>query len=435
MPYIGTSPSNGVRRVHTYTATASQTTFSGASSEGITLSYVDANYLDVFQNGVLLGSADYTSTSGTSVVLAQGASADDLIVIVVYDVFSVADTVSKTNGGSFDSGVTMSSTLSVTGALSAKGGAVFNEDSADVDFRVESNGNANMLFVDGGNDKVGIGVVPTARLSLPAQASGDSGVARVAIESAVDSNDFTIAQYEDTNGTYTQIGQNVSLNSGGSTTVLDSSHKTASILFDGRGNGALMFQTGGDNTSAERLRIDSAGNTIHGATSTIGDSNANFHIAGNSNDGNETVLYLRNHNTPSGKYHKVGPTNNQGFIIYNQDNVGQYQSVGGTSWNSSSDERLKTDLTPIENGLQKVSTLRAVTGRFITDEEDVSRSFLIAQDVQAVLPEAVDVQDDEQGTLGLAYTEVIPLLVASIKELKTELDNAKARITALENAE
>jgi hypothetical protein len=34
---------------------------------------------------------------------------------------------------------------------------VFNEDSVDLDFRVESNGNANMLFVDGGNNKVGIG--------------------------------------------------------------------------------------------------------------------------------------------------------------------------------------------------------------------------------------------------------------------------------------
>jgi hypothetical protein len=44
MPYIGTSPSNGVRRVFTYTATASQTTFSGASNEGSTLAYVDNNY-------------------------------------------------------------------------------------------------------------------------------------------------------------------------------------------------------------------------------------------------------------------------------------------------------------------------------------------------------------------------------------------------------
>ena len=47
MTYIGVSPSNGVRRVHTYTATGSQTTFTGASSEGITLSYTDANLMDV----------------------------------------------------------------------------------------------------------------------------------------------------------------------------------------------------------------------------------------------------------------------------------------------------------------------------------------------------------------------------------------------------
>lgn len=113
MAYIGTSPSNGVRRVHTYTATANQTTFTGSSTEGVTLTYADTNYIDVFQNGVLLGSADYTSTSGTSVVLAQGASVSDLVVIVVYDVFSVADTVSKTSGGSFDSAVTMSGGLVV----------------------------------------------------------------------------------------------------------------------------------------------------------------------------------------------------------------------------------------------------------------------------------------------------------------------------------
>ena len=56
-----------------------------------------------------------------------------------------------------DGAVNMATTALVTGVLTANGGAVFNEGSADVDFRVESNGNANMLFVDGGNDSVGIG--------------------------------------------------------------------------------------------------------------------------------------------------------------------------------------------------------------------------------------------------------------------------------------
>jgi hypothetical protein len=61
-----------------------------------------------------------------------------------------------------DGAVNMATTALVTGVLTANGGAVFNEGSADVDFRVESNGNANMLFVDGGNDRIGVGGTPTA---------------------------------------------------------------------------------------------------------------------------------------------------------------------------------------------------------------------------------------------------------------------------------
>ena len=121
MPYIGTSPSNGVRRKHTYTATASQTSFSGAGAEGATLSYNDSNFVDVYQNGVKLSEADYTSTSGTAIVLAQGASVSDIVEVVVYDVFSVADTVSKADGGTFDGNITAAGTLGVTGNTTVGG--------------------------------------------------------------------------------------------------------------------------------------------------------------------------------------------------------------------------------------------------------------------------------------------------------------------------
>lgn len=94
-----------------------------------------------------------------------------------------------------------------------------------------------------------------------------------------------------------------------------------------------------------------------------------------------------------------------------------------TSWAAISDESMKTDLVPIANGLAKLASLRACTGRYKTDEETTSRSFLIAQDVQAVLPQAVS--EGEDGILSLRYTEVIPLLVAALAE-------AKARIEALE---
>ena len=53
--------------------------------------------------------------------------------------------------------ISANGTLAVAGNVSLDGGTfVFNESSADVDFRIESNGNANAIFVDAGNDRVGI---------------------------------------------------------------------------------------------------------------------------------------------------------------------------------------------------------------------------------------------------------------------------------------
>jgi prepilin-type processing-associated H-X9-DG protein len=61
-------------------------------------------------------------------------------------------------------------------AFNTDGSAVFNEQSASVDFRVESNGNANMLFVDGSADAVGIGTsAPVAALTVGGEVSASNG--------------------------------------------------------------------------------------------------------------------------------------------------------------------------------------------------------------------------------------------------------------------
>ena len=97
MPYIGRSSNFGDRTRGLYTARASQTTFSGTDTQNLTLPYFDSNFIDVHQNGVLLKVVDdYTATSGTSVVLATGATASDVIEITVYDVFSIANHIKKT---------------------------------------------------------------------------------------------------------------------------------------------------------------------------------------------------------------------------------------------------------------------------------------------------------------------------------------------------
>lgn len=106
---------------------------------------------------------------------------------------------------------------------------------------------------------------------------------------------------------------------------------------------------------------------------------------------------------------------------------GVYLTNTGSSWNAVSDETAKNIIEPIESGLDKVATLRAVIGSYKNDPDNTPHPFLIAQDVQKVLPEAVSVQDKETGLLGLSYTDVIPLLVSAIKELKAEVDALKAK--------
>ena len=126
---------------------------------------------------------------------------------------------------------------------------------------------------------------------------------------------------------------------------------------------------------------------------------------------------------------------------------GLYQTNLSTSWTAVSDERFKTELQPIENALDKISNVRAVTGRYSYDEENgvtKRRPFLIAQDWVTALPEAVDQQNADK--LGLSYSDTVPLLVAAIKELKaindtqaetlsqqaTLINALTARIVALE---
>jgi len=117
MPYIGRPLQAGVRRRYIYAATAGQTSFSGNDSSGISLAYDDNLFLDVYQNGVLLKPVtDYAATTGTSVVLTTGASTDDVLEMLVFDTFGVADTVSAKDGGSFAGNVAMGGTLGVTGA-------------------------------------------------------------------------------------------------------------------------------------------------------------------------------------------------------------------------------------------------------------------------------------------------------------------------------
>jgi len=83
---------NGTSERQTYTATSGQTTFA--------VTY-DPGYVDVYLNGVkLVSGTDFTATSGTSVVLTTGAASGDIVDIVAYGTFVVADTYTKSQADS-----------------------------------------------------------------------------------------------------------------------------------------------------------------------------------------------------------------------------------------------------------------------------------------------------------------------------------------------
>jgi hypothetical protein len=200
-------------------------------------------------------------------------------------------------------------------------------------------------------------------------------------------------------------------------------------------DGAITFTTGTSSPS-ERMRVNPSGNIFIGRNSDLG---AGARVNIESASGEADILSMRYNNAGSGKYWRFLIDSANGILLTNEAGTGVTISDGGTSWGAYSDERLKTDLKPIENATEKIASIRAVTGRYKTDEENKSRAFLIAQDVQKVLPEAVSLfkqikSDDETEYLSLAYTDTIPLLVAAIKELKAELDEAKAEIQALKEA-
>jgi len=116
MSYIGKSPSQGVRQRYYFTATGGETSLSGADDNGKTLIFSDGEYIDVYLNGVLLvAGTDYATTTTNTISSLAALSASDIVEVVVYDIFSVADTVSASSGGTFNGGVTVNGTVTADG--------------------------------------------------------------------------------------------------------------------------------------------------------------------------------------------------------------------------------------------------------------------------------------------------------------------------------
>jgi len=116
---------NGTSARQVYTATASQTNFSAT---------YDVGFVDVYLNGVkLVSNTDFTANDGTTIVLATGATAGDIIDIVAFGAFNIANTYTQAQsdarylqltGGTMTGTITFAAGQTLTGYLPTSGGTM-----------------------------------------------------------------------------------------------------------------------------------------------------------------------------------------------------------------------------------------------------------------------------------------------------------------------
>jgi hypothetical protein len=143
---------NGTANRFKYTATASQTTFTGADDNGNTLGY-DAGFLDVYLNGIrLVNGSDFTASSGSSIVLTTGASASDILEVVAFGTFQLAN-FSITDANDVPALGSAGQALVVNSGGTALEFA--NASSAEVyGFRTDSNGDLLVTTTNQGQDSI-----------------------------------------------------------------------------------------------------------------------------------------------------------------------------------------------------------------------------------------------------------------------------------------
>ena len=318
MAYLGRSTDGfGVRDRFVFTASGSETSISGADDNSRTLKYEDGTYVDVFMNGVLLlRGTDYNTTTANTIGGLASLAASDIIEVIVYDVFTVADTVSKTSGGTFTGAVTTeggltSTTVTATGVISDEEGQI--------------NDHRSIMLEGTDSDFSNEGSV----LLLDASAAGTNAGEKLLFEKDTlsslirESEDVIVLEDNDENGF---LFQDTSTNARVSTTkiVLErgTNFEIPNTLTAPKVTGTAEIATvgGGQNTNFDNsVSVDIKEMSL-GAGSHILDlnRNANFKL------------------TLSGNITLVNPANltagTTGSIFIVQDGTGSRTASFGTSW-------------------------------------------------------------------------------------------------------
>ena len=181
MPYFGASSENAVRRRFTYLASASATSISGADANGQVLAFQDGSYVDVYLNGVKLKTGeDYDTATANTINNLDAMNLNDEVEVIVYELFNVADTVSKTDGGTFNSAVSFSGNITNSNGNIV---SVWNSTTQSTSFTASA---GNQYFID----------TSTAAVTLTLPSSAIIGDEIRVLDSAgtFDTNNLTIGR-------------------------------------------------------------------------------------------------------------------------------------------------------------------------------------------------------------------------------------------------
>jgi len=351
-------------------------TFTTAPASGASIFIVEIS-------GAVGGPLD-SDLNGTELILdADGdtsitADTDDQIDIKIAgaDDFSfTANTFTAASGSTIAAQALTATTLTATGDVSLNGGGfVFNEDSASVDFRIESNGNANMFVVDGSTDCVAIGQAAGSG-SYELDVAGDirlynSGDGLRVID--FDTNRGSAGDFiGDITGKWngTDVAR-ISLRAGSDTTNKD--------------DGAIHFETSASGSLAESFKILNNTNVQFGGNANIGinvtPGDAKFHIS----EAFQNIAGFISNDGSSG-------STSYSHIVFKRGNssVGSIAATNSnTSFNTSSDYRLKENVTYDWDATTRLKQLKPARFNWIVDETNTLVDGFIAHEV-TVVPEAI----------------------------------------------
>ena len=258
---------------------------------------------------------------------------------------------------------------------------VFNEDSADIDFRVESNGNTHMLFVDGGNDRIYVGAGSGSSIGSNKFQVQNGGATISSFANDSGSNQLHFIKSRNTT-----VGSQTIVNDGDSVggifwkaddgNATDYNNNVAGIegVIDGTPGtddtpGRLVFYTTADGarTNTERMRINSAGEVGIGLTSfdsqlvvqraTAGGSYALFGIHSASSG---TVRILRgsfNAQAPDDRtsvFITMGDSSATRFNVHADGDVDNHDNFFG----QISDERIKSNITDANSQWDDIKSIK-----------------------------------------------------------------------------